>query len=144
MTTPETDLAERLGIPLKRLRHWRKTGDLIEQEHWTREGQHHHLTEAGIDRLRELIHLEPETDLTPDPVPTITLRVGRNQGLNPRLLRCLLIDPIEGIGPRVSVRLLTPRLATRHFTPGTFIDVQTTDSPDIFEYTGPKPKAPRL
>lgn len=145
--TPETDLATSLGIPLKTLRAWRKTGTLIEQEHWTRDGPLHLLTEAGIERIRELVQLGPDSDLEPDPEPTlppITLRVGRNQGLNPRLLRCLLIEPIEGIGPRVSVRLITPRLATRHFRPGSEIEATPTDTPDIFEYHGPKPRTPRL
>jgi hypothetical protein len=145
--TPETDFAERIGIPIKQIRHWRKTGDLQEDIHWLRVGQVYHLTEEGIEQVRGMIHFDNHIDLEPDPgpdLPTIPLKVARNQGLNPRLLRCLLIDPIEGIGPRVAVRLITPRVATRHFKPGTTIEATPTDTPDIFEYHGPKPRTIRI
>lgn len=145
--TPETDLAERLGIHPSRIRDWRKAGDLIEGEHWQREGRVYLLTPLGVEWVLAKVQLDPATDLvedSPDPTATVRLRVGRNQGLNPRLLRCLLLEPVEGVGPRVSVRLCTPRLATRHFRPGTEIDVVPTDTPDIFEYHGPKPSQRRI
>jgi hypothetical protein len=146
--TPETDLATRLGIPPGRLRDWRKTGTLIEGQHWQRDGKLHVLTPAGVEHVLIMIKLDPETSLEEDPEQTPTasvrLKVARNQGQNPRLLRCLIIDPVEGIGPRVAVRLITPRVATRHFRPGTEIDVVPTETPDIFEYHGPKPHQQRI
>jgi hypothetical protein len=147
LPTPETDLAERIGIPPARIRDWRKAGDLIEGQHWQREGRLHLLTPEGVEWVLARVKLDPGIEAEDEPTEasaTVRLRVGRNQGMNPRLLRCLLIEPVEGIGPRVSVRLCAPRIATRHFRPGTEIDVVPTETPDIFEYHGPKPSQRRI
>jgi hypothetical protein len=150
--TLETEIATRHGIPLGRLRDWRKDNTLIEGTHWQRQpSKAIAITPAGYTAILAQVQLHPDSALEGDPedaptqtTATIPLKVARNQGLNPRLLRCLLIDPIEGIGPRVAVRLITPRVATRHFKPGTTIDATPTDTPDIFEYHGPKPRTIRI
>jgi hypothetical protein len=150
--TLETEIATRHGIPLGRLRDWRKDNTLIEGTHWQRQpSKAIAITPAGYTAILAQVQLDPDSALEGDPedtptqtTATIPLKVARNQGLNPRLLRCLLIDPIEGIGPRVAVRLITPRVATRHFKPGTTIDATPTDTPDIFEYHGPKPRTLRI
>jgi hypothetical protein len=150
--TLETEIATRHGIPLGRLRDWRKDNTLIEHTHWQRQpSKAIAITPAGYTAILAQVQLDPDSALEGDPEDTLTqttatipLKVARNQGLNPRLLRCLLIDPIEGLGPRVAVRLITPRVATRHFKPGTTIDATPTDTPDIFEYHGPKPRTIRI
>jgi hypothetical protein len=143
---PETTLSANLGLPIKTLRQWRQNGTLLEAAHWKKtDSGTIGITADGLDQIKRLMNLPEESDIEPDvPAPTHTLKVARNQGRNPRLLRCLLIDPIDGIGPRVSVRLCTPRVSTRHFRPGTEIAVSSTDTPDIFEYHGPKPIAVRI
>ena len=145
--TPETDLADRLGIPHATLRDWRKAGHLTEPQHYERQGRLIILTAEGIATVLERANLTPESLTDPEPTnpaPTITLKVARNQGQNPRTLRCLLLEPREDIGPKVIVRLITPRVATRHFKAGTEIAVHPTDTPDIFEYHGPKPTQTRI
>ena len=150
--TLETEIATRHGIPLGRLRDWRKDNTLIEGTHWQRQpSKAIAITPAGYTAILAQVQLHPDSALEGDPedtptqtTATIPLKVARNQGLNPRLLRCLLIDPIEGLGPRVAGRLITPRVATRHFKPGTTIDATPTDTPDIFEYHGPKPRTLRI
>jgi len=150
--TLETEIATRHGIPLGRLRDWRKDNTLIEGTHWQRQpSKAIAITPAGYTAILAQVQLDPDSALEGDPedtptqtTATIPLKVARNQGLNPRLLRCLLIDPIEGLGPRVAVRLIPPRVATRHFKPGTTIDATPTDTPDIFEYHGPKPRTLRI
>lgn len=144
---PEADLAERLGIPPATLRAWRKEGLLEEPTHYQRQGNRILLTPEGTAFVIDKANLEPDSlspeDDTP-PGPTVRLKVARNQGQNPRLLRCLLLEPREDIGPKVAVRLITPRVAVRHFKAGTEIDVHPTETADIFEYHGPKPRQTRI
>lgn len=147
-TVLESVAASEMGVPLARLREWRREGVLMERAHWVKEGRQYALTVEGIAEVRRRVGLE-EADALPgvEEVPVL-VQVGRQQGANPRLLRGfeLTLDGGGGIVDRrrATVRLITPRVFTAQFKAGMRIEVRRTEAQGIFEYHGARPRVRRL
>jgi hypothetical protein len=136
--TPETAFANRLGIAQKALRTWRKDGSLTRPEHWDKSGTEILLTPAGMEKVRGLIGLSAE--VIEAPKIGVSIRVGRLQGKNPRLLRGF----IHPEGGRCSVRIIAPRVFTVMFPIGAIIQCEPTETEGIYTFEGKAPKRIRI
>lgn len=127
---PETKLAAELGIPRAAFTKWRSNGTLDEGSDWTRAGQEIVLTPEAVAKVRELVALGGADEIKEPETPAGTLvKVGRKQGPNLRILRCL-----KG-GEMVSVRLTGVRVTNKQFVPGTELEVLPTED-GMWQYDG--------
>ena len=140
------DAAADIGVPLAKLREWRKSGDLAEGVDVVKEGRTWLLTETGLAKVRERVGLDPE-DEVPGQVETVRVVVSRHQGRNPRIVKGFEVFTREDGTEdrrRATVVIVTPRVFTQHFRAGMVIECRRTETVDRFEYRGPKPGRSRL
>lgn len=132
--TPERLLAGR-GIPQKKLKEWRASGEMREGEHYTLDGRSILLTAAGVRRARELAGLDPQ----PPPEPERVAVRAQCAGAMPRVLRCKLPS-----GVMVSVRLTAPRVFAAQFPRGAELRVTPTETEGIYVFDGAAPRRCRM
>jgi hypothetical protein len=132
MTEMESVVAAAHGVPQKKFKEWRDSGDLVEGKHWCRAGNAFMITAAGQARVLQLIGLE---DAAPSPpVPEILVTV-MNPGTMNRVLRCK-----DSAGQMCSVRLTGPRVFARMFRRHEKLSVTATETDGIYEYGGAAPR----
>lgn len=140
-TMPEAIFAAAQDIPMTRLRHWRKEGDLQEGQHWHKSGQAYHLTAEGQARVLELAGLPVIAEIQ-QPLATVALvKVNRcRPGVQARVIRAHRMDT----GSVVSVILTAPNVFASQFRACDQIDVTPTATEGVFEYAGRRPMRIRL